>query len=98
MKRQTSKCGDWSDDRVKLLKSLWKTPTPSSLIAPMISALPGPRITKDACCGKARRLGLPAKPHASTHPRAHEFRSEAAQRSWAVRYENGTDRGWTWRK
>lgn len=90
--RPTSKCGDWSRERITLLRKLWQTALPSSEIARAISKLTGPTITKNACCNKARRLKLPPKPNAATDPIAAAFRSTIVKRSWESRRANGTDR------
>lgn len=58
--------GDWTKERIALLRRLWKTSAPSSEIAKKICELPGAPVTKNACCGKAQRLGLGPKPSASS--------------------------------
>lgn len=80
--------GDWTKERIALLKRLWKTSAPSSEIAIAINALPGAPLTKNACCGKANRLGLAAKPSGL---------SIASAAGWKTRRANGTDT-WKWRK
>lgn len=44
----------WTDDRVALLKNLWREGLPVSQIATEIGG-----VTRNSCIGKARRLGLP---------------------------------------
>ena len=90
--RSVTPRGDWTKERIALLRRLWKTSAPSSEIAQKICALPGAPITKNACCGKARRLGLGLKPSASTDPATSEWRSAISVRAWKTRVANGTDR------
>jgi hypothetical protein len=84
--------GDWSKERIALLRRLWKTSAPSSEIALAICELPGAPVTKSACCGKARRLGLGDKPNALTAEVNFDWRGDRARRAWQTRRENGTDR------
>ena len=94
---RTRTVGDWTKERIALLRKLWKTAAPSSEIAKQINLLPGAPITKHACCGKAHRLALGPKPNAATDKRAFPLRSEKAQRAAETRIANGTNKGWTHR-
>jgi len=90
--KRTGKRGDWTRERIALLRQLWKTPTPYSVVAKKISELAGAPITKHACCGKARRLGLTGKPNAALSPVTSEWRSAIAVRAWESRIANGTNK------
>lgn len=90
--KRTGKRGDWSRERIALLRKLWKTATPSSEIARRLSELEGAAVSKNACCGKARRLGLLEKPNAALHPDTSAWRSAISVRAWETRIANGTNR------
>lgn len=78
--------GDWTKERIALLRRLWKTSAPSSEIAKKICELPGAPVTKNACCGKAQRLGLGPKPSASSDAKTFQFRSEYTKRGAITRW------------
>ena len=86
--------GDWTKERIALLRKLWKTAAPSSEIAKAICKLPGAPITKNACCGKAHRLGLGVKPNAASDPLTSEWRSDKSRRGHQTRLANGTEPFW----
>ena len=50
--------GGWSDEAVERLRALWATNRSASEIAAEL----GPAVTKNAVIGKAKRIGLPARP------------------------------------